>query len=725
MATIRTIYEVSKPVEQFYSVERAGYIDLSSATFQVVNDMLQLGAFTVANVNFKSTQNGALLGGLWPVTERVYTVNNGGSGYKTGDRLVAIGGTLAENGTPFTFTVDTIKTQKKDGVTVNGVINTITINDAGSYSVVPGPMANVAVAYESDTATTGSIEFRGNVTNSVGASVNSLGPLSSVTSTWPTLYGNNGSGGTLGTRWPQTGIWCFVSARPATVVAGALVTLSDTVAASSVIPEGTYIKSITPVIGEIPIGSFYNFSIGRYVERTEAALWFEFSQPVTISRGDILNFKGFEATLNNLQTAIPNQWQVTLEAGGAVDPLNDNIGVFGNVVAAVTQGNIIQITDIVTPNNYNPVIYAGHTVTQPPVSIGNPLPPNILVKSIENYSEFVGNTKVFKANVTLNTNVTVPEGKQLQFVFSNPQPWRIAFQVQENLTRPGSAPQILNVYAATEVQLPNSGKLSKVFESSGTHADWAGLMGNKWTSPTSARPTASKADEGFYNREIRVSDSANNYPLNYCLTLTNRGIFLGMWEGNWSTLQKSAVDQSKDNYFNWFLIQRPVNRVTGRVVTTGRCPVFCINGVGFKYWKFIVREEDVLHPTTGPSNSQYQTANSLTDAITTTSTPYRVPADYHTIDSFAILNTSNQISLTEDSKYLLSFLTNLTTPRFRYPDELDMLGQTSADVVGQGVEIPITPYGQTLPSTYLALPANNKYNTGMRICVIKDIPTEE
>jgi hypothetical protein len=195
-----------------------------------------------------------------------------------------------------------------------------------------------------------------------------------------------------------------------------------------------------------------------------------------------------------------------------------------------------------------------------------------------------------------------------------------------------------------------------------------------------------------------------------------------MWEGNWSTMQQANTVAGTDNYFNWFLIQRAVNRLTGRTVTTGRCPVFCVNSVGYKYWKFIVREEDVVHPTVGPVDSKYESAHPLTEAITTVNTPYRVPANYHTHDSFAILNTTNQISLTEDSKYLLGFLNNLTTPRFRYSDELDMIGQTSADVVGQGVELAITAYGQSLPRYYRALPANNKYNTGLRICVIKDIP---
>jgi len=721
MATIRTIYEVSKPQQQFYSVERVGYTDLSTATYQIVNDLLQLGAFTIANVNFKSLQSGSLSAGSWPIGERQYSLTSGGSGYKVGDALKVQGGVGT---TPYTIRVDSVKTESRLGVTYGGVISTFTVTDAGTYTVDPGPADDLPIIYTNPLYSVATLIIRGNVTSSTGNVVVPPARNSAqVNDTdWITSYGTTGGGGIDGSRWPEDGAWCFNTDFDANVVIGSLVSF-ESGSNDALIPEGTYVTKIVPISG-IVNGISRASSLAPYYEKTTEGFYLQFSQPITIRKGDRLNFRGFGATVENLNKKIPNQWQVTLEAGGAVDPLNDNIGVFGNVVAGITDGNVIQVTNLVTSNNYNPVIYAGQTVTQPPNAIGTPLPAGVLVKSVDNYTEVVAGQKVFKANVTLNTNVTVPTDKQLQFVFSNPQPWRVCFQVLENVTTPASGSQMLCVYAATELQLPNNGVIYKVTDSSGTHVDWAGLIGNVWSNPATKRPDRFSSDQGFYNREARIKDSPNNYPINYSLTITNRGIFLGMWEGNWSTLQLSTVDTTKDNFFNWFLIQRPVNRLTGKVVTTGRCPVFCINGVGFKYWKFIVREEDVLHPTTGPVNSQYRKADPLSDAISDpVNTPYRVPADYHTIDSFAILNTTSQISLTEDSKYLLSFLNNLTTPRFRYPDELDMIGQTSADVVGQGVELSITPYGQTLPSTYRALPANNKYNTGMRICVIKDIPT--
>ena len=245
-------------------------------------------------------------------------------------------------------------------------------------------------------------------------------------------------------------------------------------------------------------------------------------------------------------------------------------------------------------------------------------------------------------------------------------------------------------------------------------------------------------DEGFYNRKRRVTqtyytsndaidlvkdyvDYGESYPINTQLTVTDRGIFYGAWEGNFSTLQKKVLDGNwSDPGFSWFLIQRPVDRITGRVLTTGRAPLFCINSVGFKYHKFIVRESDIFHPTQGPKKETVDGGDIYdTNGI---EIDYRTPANANSIDSFAILNTSNQIALTEDSKFLVSFLHNLTTPRFRYSEELDMLGQTSADVCISGNDLSITAYLESGPRKYKALPSNKPYNTGLRIVVLKDIP---
>jgi hypothetical protein len=88
-------------------------------------------------------------------------------------------------------------------------------------------------------------------------------------------------------------------------------------------------------------------------------------------------------------------------------------------------------------------------------------------------------------------------------------------------------------------------------------------------------------------------------------------------------------------------------------------------------------------------------------------------------DNHLLFNPENQISLTEDKKYLVSFPHNLSTPRFRYTEELDLVGLTSADVLMSGQVITINTYGEAADRNYLALPPSGKYNTGLRICVAK------
>lgn len=723
---IRTIYEIAKPDQQFYSVERVGYTTVGDAAASIGTDLVQLGAFTVKNISFEVDVGGTITNSYstnWPPVARQWTLSSPGAGYKVGDKLQAVGGT----GSPkFQISVTAIKSAIINGVTYDGAIDTFTVTNIGSYTVPPGPAVDLALEYTDPNYVVADVTVNGNLTLADGSgivppAVDGVTNQGSNTAVWNGRWGSNGSGGTSGKRWPE-GAWVFTSIFSSDIKVGAKVTLAAGADASSSIPPGTVITGtyIASVVDGL-YNARQSWQTPAFYERSSPATFITFSNPVTIKNGDKLKFTGNLATFDNTVIKTPEQWTAIFEAAGAIDPLNDTVGVFGNIAVSASNSNQLQITNIQTTNTYNPVIYEGQTISSLPDE-PNPVPPRVTVVSVDNYYETVGGVKIFKANVVLSSNISIVSNKTVRFRFASPQPWRLALQVQKNVPRPAAGSQILNVYAATDLQLTDDVTISKVYDSTGVHVDWAGLMGDRWTAPASGKPDTNNVSQGFYNREKRVSASPENYPLNYSLTITNRGVFVGMWEGNWSTMQKSAVSINNDNFFNWFLIQRAVNRSTGKIVTTGRCPVFCINGVGYKYWKFIVREEDVMHPTVGPNDSAYRRYDPVTKTITTVSTPYRTPADYHTIDNFALLNTTNQISLTEDSKYLVSFINNLTTPRFRYSDELDMIGQTSADVVGQGVELAINAYGQSLPRYYRALPANNKFNTGLRICVLKDIP---
>jgi hypothetical protein len=743
MAT-RTIYEVSKPDVKFYAVEKSGFTTVGEVIDSAINDMLQLGAFSVSNLTIttSSASGNVTMPAAWPPAERIVKVVTGGAGYKVGD-LLKVGNAQTKLGSTANISVASIG--------ANGTVTSVTISNVGPY--IGNPVAaSKPTAFINSTYNTGFLTCLGNVTLAGGtepivipASV-ALIPQVQVQSSGSQILPDaqwtaaNGPGGSY-TKFPRTGFWSTILyadaiSGAANVFIGQTISLANaggTSSPDSSIPDGATITGMSPLevvtgVRELTqltqppqtSGQTTTTYKGPYIEQTQQYTWFTVSTPVVLKIGDNIALRGAGLTISDTTTVLPAGFKVILEAGASVDPLNDQVGVFGAVSASTSNSNIVIIKNLTTTNNFNPVIYAGQTVTS--VLQNGAIDGVVTVVSVTP----TGSTT---ANVVLSSNQTLPVDEPLHFKFAEQQPWRVAFDVVRNTSHPSAGPQQLLAYAATPVQLQDDGSIANIWNVGGTAViDRAGMMGAfPSTTALQGAPDPTKPDEGFLNRTARVATNPEVYPLNYSLALTNRGMFFGVWEGTWSTIQKTKARSTldNDNYFNWFLIQRPVNRYTGKVLTVGRTPVFCVNSVGYKYWKFVVREEDVLHPSLGdPQNSynKYVTQSNGVSTISTVSTPYRVPADAHTQDSFGILNTTNQIALTEDSKYLVSFLHNLTTPRFRYSEELDMIGQTSADVCMAGNDVSITAYGESGPRIYRALPANNPYNSGLRICVLRNIP---
>lgn len=174
----------------------------------------------------------------------------------------------------------------------------------------------------------------------------------------------------------------------------------------------------------------------------------------------------------------------------------------------------------------------------------------------------------------------------------------------------------------------------------------------------------------------------------------------------------------------WFAIQRAVDRETGKVrggyglrsnlpyrdPVTGfineksRCPVFCVFGTSNPndYKKFVVRENDSVVPS-----------------------PKR-PASVSTHDSPAIFNPLQQQSVTEQGEFVVTFLNNLSTARYRYGDEMDLIGTVGAEVAGAGTNIEVKVYNDASTRTYTAMYANRQYGNGMRIMMLtKATETDE
>lgn len=83
-----------------------------------------------------------------------------------------------------------------------------------------------------------------------------------------------------------------------------------------------------------------------------------------------------------------------------------------------------------------------------------------------------------------------------------------------------------------------------------------------------------------------TKDVSSTYPMSYYLAITPRGFFLSIWQGAGTNV--SGTD------FSWVLVQRPVHRDTGAVVIEGKAPVFCVSAVGNQINRFVVRESDLV-----------------------------------------------------------------------------------------------------------------------------------
>ena len=117
-------------------------------------------------------------------------------------------------------------------------------------------------------------------------------------------------------------------------------------------------------------------------------------------------------------------------------------------------------------------------------------------------------------------------------------------------------------------------------------------------------------------------------------------------------------------------------------------------------WRFVAREMDVLKPT---DVHKYATR--------------------HQIDSNAIINPLEQLSITDENRFVITFPTGLTTQRFMYPkEETDLICFSSAEVVAESSNIPMTTYLYDGVSTdkrrYQGMRSTAAYGNGMRIMVL-------
>ena len=346
------------------------------------------------------------------------------------------------------------------------------------------------------------------------------------------------------------------------------------------------------------------------------------------------------------------------------------------------------------------------------------------------------------------------------------QPYRIAFMTHATQNadkntsgRPVAAGSAMSIIVGTSANLKNDGtirkmayKLDSKIPVEGTPY---GALSWGWTWENSGAPAlpAIEGENEYYQRAdiflstadlgVNLTDGSFD-PMNYRLVLTNRGIF-------WSYYRKTSIENGRHS--NWFVIQHSVDKDTGAILgstaatTNSKRPIFCVfhtSHVAFSptlpeesidalgitsgswspyYAKLIVNERDIPSLQQGllkpPVNGAMASQNSLDTLV---HKPYL--GHFDITDSAAVLNPFKQVSFNENGDYVLSFLNNLNTPRFKYTTELDMVGTISADVVGAGQEFEIQCYGEAQKRVYLGLMANLPYSTGMRVCVLINNPND-
>lgn len=323
--------------------------------------------------------------------------------------------------------------------------------------------------------------------------------------------------------------------------------------------------------------------------------------------------------------------------------------------------------------------------------------------------------------------------------------WRVVFEQHDE--------DRMSVYLGCEIQYPNTGvramlndrtypvkgSSSAIFGGAATgttsppfNIEPPGALGKTWAkyqdggtgATTIGSPNPGDLDQTWLNRNVTGNEAARRaYPMSYMLSISNRGMYLGVWEDSqeeipqWKLYDPDKVDDDDldEGYgrspFRWFVVQRAVDRITGHVrggaklrddadpaLEKSRCPVFCVGGTTRpkEFYKFVVRELDVVSPSR------------------------KKPAVVDTEDSPAVLNPWPQNSISESGEFVVTFINNLSTPRFRYADELDMVGTVGAEVIGGGSVIEVNVYGEQYPRKYVAGYATNKFGTGMRVMVLSE-----
>jgi hypothetical protein len=278
---------------------------------------------------------------------------------------------------------------------------------------------------------------------------------------------------------------------------------------------------------------------------------------------------------------------------------------------------------------------------------------------------------------------------------------------------------------------------------------------------------------GWFKRfpKLGSNNSQGSNPMSYRLTMTERGIGFSIWDD-------AGTDQDDD--YAWFVSQRLVDNYTGltRRDVLSKSPVHCLYSCsreslypvdfGIYYTENAIDSHTIANELTkvytyaneeitlgsdkfSISHGQnaiildpYDKEDYMKNEILVKKIWRFVVREYdsfkpwdvhksattHQTDSNAIINPMEQLAITDDNRFVITFPTGLTTQNFMYPkEEIDLVCFSSAEVVAEGSTVPMSSYntGAVTSSAvetgedhrrYYGLRSTLPNGKGMRVCML-------
>jgi hypothetical protein len=283
----------------------------------------------------------------------------------------------------------------------------------------------------------------------------------------------------------------------------------------------------------------------------------------------------------------------------------------------------------------------------------------------------------------------------------------------------------------------------------------------KYVSNRSIRFRNKRKGCGWFKRFPKMdAQLQGTYPFSYRLTMTEKGIVLYIYDD-------AAADQADD--YSWLCIQRTSSNESGlpRTDEASKFPVHCMYscsresfyssdaGIYFSSQAANLQTaEDLVDTVFDEAGNTYNLSNMDNSKTFYILSPYDredyladewqakniwrfvvrefdvlKPTDVHKFatkhqtDSNAVINPLEQLAITDENRFIITFPTGLTTQRYMYPkEEMDMICFSSAEVVAESSNVPMTTYlynGTNADQRrYQGMRSTMAFGNGMRLLVL-------